>query len=822
MKKIIKSLSMLLLVLALLVTPPTAMAATESAPQSAIAVQETDLITRGQFAALVSSAFGLQEVSDAPSFADVPADHPFAAAIMAVNANGYMVGNSAGRFFPDAIVSGAEAAVLINNIIAFDGSMVEEVTGLSIPTWAVPSASVLLDLTMVDVQLIERPQLTLAEATQFVGAAALALVIAPGTPYALQQVSLRDNFFAYTNRQFLATGVFHPGSLMAGSFNDVSNIVRSQQEIILSEILNNQNLTPGSAEWKVRELYNMFMDNETRIASISLLEPYFDAIRNADSIDELLEVARRYSAYFNLVPFYSMEFSRDARVDATRWAAFVTASSLSLGSRELYADDPALAPVHAAYINMLANMLSAIGEEENIDERAAAVFAIEQQRAARMLPAEAFADIQILLTKVTWDEVLEATSVTQSLSFNEALFALAQEMTVYSADLDYIAFINSLYVEENLEVLRDVALLHVFSSLVPFLDDAFSGLTDELISILLGQAVGGELTIEDRAQQLVTSVMWRTFSRAYYQRFSSPEVKRDVTEMTEEIRAVMREMIAELTWMSAETRAASIEKLDAVTAFIAFPDEPVREMPFEIRPQSEGGNLIEFATSVARLNNEMWLDVLRGPANLSIWGSLPTYTVNAFYNPMENAIIIPAGILQYPFYSVNSTREQNLGAIGAVIAHEFVHAFDPMGSQFDKYGTMTNWWTEADVAAFAERNARVIEILSATEFVGMNISGELTVNEAVTDLGAMEVALTVAAGMEDADLALVMKSWSRIWATRMSPEVAQFIMLTSPHLPATLRTNFILSQLDEFYEVFGIVEGDGMYIPEEDRISFWR
>jgi len=317
--------------------------------------------------------------------------------------------------------------------------------------------------------------------------------------------------------------------------------------------------------------------------------------------------------------------------------------------------------------------------------------------------------------------------------------------------------------------------------------------------------------------------MWRTFSRAYYQRFSSEELKRDVTEMTEEIRDVMRDMIKDIPWMTYETRLASIEKLDAVTAYIAFPDTPVAEVPFTIRAQADGGNLVEFMMSVTRFNNEMWSYALDMPANtVSLWEQLPTYTVNAFYNPMENAIIIPAGILQYPFYCVTSSREQNLGAIGAVIAHEFVHAFDPMGSQFDKYGTMTMWWTEADVEAFAARNQHVIGILNSIEFAGMNIIGALQVGEAVTDLGAMEVALTVASRMEDADLALVMESWARIWATRMTPEVTHFLMMNGPHLPAKLRTNFILAQLNEFYEVFGVVAGDGMYTPVEERISFWR
>ena len=809
MRKTIKSLGTLLLAIILLVTPLVTVMAAET--------QQDDLVTRGLFAAIISEVFQLEPVDGEPSFSDVAADHPFASAIMSVHARGYMVGNSAGRFFPDAIISGAEAAVLVNNIIGFDGLRVTQVTDLAIPVWAVPSASVLLDLTMINAQLIGRPQLTLSEAGQFIEAVALALMIAPGTPYALQQVDLRDNFFAYVNRQFLATGVFHPGSIIAGSWNDLFQKVTEQQETILSEILSNANLASGSDEWKIRELYNMFLDNETRTASISLLEPYFDAIRDIDSMDELLEAAKVYP----LIPFYSMIFVGDARYDATRWAAYISASPLSLGSRELYVNDPSLAPLHAAYIDMLANMLMHIGETEYLEERAAAVFAIEQGRAARMLPAEAYADIQTIFTTVTWDAVLEATSVTQNVKSSETFFERALEMTVYSPYLDYLAFINTLYVEENLQALRDVAKIHIFSLFMSVLDDEFAGLSDGLRSALFGQPMEA-LPIELRAQQFVTSMMWRTFSRAYYQRFSSEEIKNDVTEMVEDIRTVMRDMIEDIPWMSAGTREEAIIKLDAVTTFIAFPDEPVSEWAFEVRPQSEGGNLIEIMKSMGELSYEMWLERLDGPANISIWESLPTSTVNAFYSSMENAIIIPAGILQYPFYCIDNAREENLGAIGAIIAHEFVHAFDPMGSQFDIYGTMTNWWTQADLDAFEERNARVIEILNSIEFAGVGLNGALNVNETVTDLGAMEVAMTVVSRMEDADPALVMKSWARVWATRMSPEVAQFIMLTSPHLPPKLRTNFILAQLDEFYEIFGVAEGDGMYIPEENRISFWR
>ena len=812
MRRMLKKFSAVLLTGIMLVSPITGI--------TVYAQTESDFVTRGQFAAMTSEAFGFS-ADGAAGFADVATDHPFAVGIAGMQALGFMLGDGAGNFFPDVYISGAEAAVIINNMIGFDGSMVPQVH-LPIPAWAVPSASVLLDLDMVDEQLIGRTRLTVDEAAQFVSAAALALVIAPGTPYALSQHRLQDNFFGYINRQFLATGVFNPGWVMATAFGEVAETVRQQQEEILHEILNNPNLPVGSDEWKIRELYNMFLDNEARIASIVLVQPYFDMVREAQSINELLEVARYLSDYFALIPFYSVSFIADSVNDATAWAAIIGERGLTLGSRDLYADIPQLAPVHEAYINMMATMLYHIGETDDLHQRAAAVFDIEQQRAARMMPVEYAASFIGMFTPANWEDMLEASDTTGLLTFNEALFERMVEMNLYSRSLEYVAFINSLYVDENLEVLRDVALISMFSSVMSVLDDAFSGIADELMSVLLGQPINsGDVTIEARGQQLVTSFMWRTFSRAYYQRFSSQELKGYVIEMTEEIRDMMREMIGEIEWMTLETRALSVEKLDAVTAYIAFPDEPVAEWPLDVRPIDEGGNLIYFMTSFARLSNELWLEILDAPANFNFWEHMPTSTVNAFYNPMQNIIVIPAGILQYPFFCLTNTREQNLGGIGAVIAHEFVHAFDPQGSQFDKYGTISDWWLEEDVVNFAARTNQTIEALNTMEFAGVPINGTLIVGEFVTDLGAMEVIMTLV-DRTGGDQALAMEQWARIWASRMSPEVAQFIMMTAVHPPAMIRANLVISQLDEFYRVFGVVEGDGMYIPEENRISFWR
>ncbi|MCL2392404.1 MAG: hypothetical protein FWC66_07335 [Oscillospiraceae bacterium] len=821
--RVLRSLGALLLVVILALMPMTTVLAASvdvrQSPDELIAQAQAP-ITRGEFAMLIESIFAFEVPENAENFLDVPANHPYAAEILAVRAAGYMVGNSTGNFFPDRVISGPEAAAMLGNMLSFDGSLVPQVS-LSIPTWAIASASVLIDLTMVEADLIERQSLTVGEALEFINAIAIARLIPEGTPYALVQTNPRDNFFSYINRQFLATGLFNPGEIIASSFGNTELEVRQQQQVILTEILANTNHAVGSDGWRIQELYTLFMDEYARVASISRLQPYFDAINAAESIDELLEVARRYATYFNLMPYYSLSFIRDARVDATQWAAIVSAAPLGLGSRDFYADDESLAGIHAAYIAYIAALLAYIGETENLEERALAVFQIEQARATRMRPMEYLVNPQTTFVETTWDIVMDATSTTRSLEFNEDFLRLAQGMNVYSPDLEYIRFIESLYVEENLEVLRDAALLEALLPFLPVLGDDAQALSAGLHEAIFG-AVGGEgMTLEERAQQFVTSMMWRTFSRMYYQRFSSQEIKDDVSEMVEEIRDTMRERIANLTWMSEETIATAIEKLDAVQAFVAFPDEPIAEIAFEIQSHADGGCLVEMMLQLAELNQELSLETLSGPANVNLWESMPTSIVNAFYSGMDNAIFIPAGILNYPFYDPNATREQNLGAIGAVIAHEFTHAFDPGGSQFDKDGTLRNWWTEDDFLAFNALNTQMVETISAIEFVGINLNGAFSAGEAIADLGAMAAVLDVVAAMPDGDLSLAMESWARMWAARMSPEVATFIIFNSPHLPMKLRVNFILAQLDEFYEVFGIVEGDGMYIPAEQRLSIW-
>ena len=811
--------ALFLTVIMLLSAPFSGLTAAAQSPEE-LARQSQALITRGEFVMLMNNALMLQEKGAGENFSDVSADHPRADDLLIAKAAGYISGNGAGGVLPDKVISGAEAAVMINNLLGFDGSKVEQVKTLAVPAWAVPSASVLLDLTMVDKAMLEKQQLTVWDALGLVGATSVALMF-QGSPYALIQASPEDDFFAYVNRQFQATATIPPGYMFVMSFTDTNLVVESQQRAILAEILSSPNPAPGSENWIISELYKMFLDNKARTESLSKLQPYLDEIRAAKTINELLGVAKKHTKYFNLQPFYGMSVAGDAMVDATKWCTIIMPSPLDLGSGEYFANDPSLAGVQNAYKALLADMLAYLGETANLESRAEALYLIEKERAAKMLPSEAYFDPQVQYKKTTWEKMLDITKTTNSLTYDEEIYNIMKDKSIYCPDLDYIIFIESLYTEKNLQALKDVAMLTVLSTFQMVLGDDLRDLSDGLTAALLGET-GEKASLEQRAQTFVTTMMMQTFSKKYAEKYCSAKVKTDVSEIVEDVRAKYRERIMSLEWMSDETKSAAVEKLNAVKAFVAYPDKPIQAVTYEVKAKDQGGCLVDLYFSLLDLNHREGINLLKKPLEINLWEHIPTSTVNAFYAATENAIIIPAGILQGVFYSPKASREQNLGAIGAVIAHEFTHAFDNIGARYDKNGTITNWWTDNDYKSFDAMAADVAKALSAIAFVGdIRVNGVLCTPETISDLGAIACVLDIADDTPGADLAGLMESWAAIWAARMSQELAVYLLYMDSHLPNKLRVNFVLSQVDDFYDVFNIKEGDGMYTPAEKRLSIW-
>ena len=173
------------------------------------------------------------------------------------------------------------------------------------------------------------------------------------------------------------------------------------------------------------------------------------------------------------------------------------------------------------------------------------------------------------------------------------------------------------------------------------------------------------------------------------------------------------------------------------------------------------------------------------------------------------------------FYTEGGSEAANMGRIGAVVGHEITHGFDSMGCMYDKDGNLSNWWTAEDSAAFAERTKKVSDYFGSIQVLpGKNVDGELVVTEAVADLGGVSCMLEIAKNIKDFDYDDFFTSFARIWRCQNSQQVEE-ILLQDSHPPGYLRTNVNVQQFSEFYDTFGIKEGDPMYLAPEKRLSVW-
>jgi putative endopeptidase len=219
------------------------------------------------------------------------------------------------------------------------------------------------------------------------------------------------------------------------------------------------------------------------------------------------------------------------------------------------------------------------------------------------------------------------------------------------------------------------------------------------------------------------------------------------------------------------------------------------------------------------------------PVDKSEWGMAPQ-EVNAYYNPLNNEIVFPAAILQPPFFDPNADAAVNYGAIGAVIGHEIGHGFDDQGRKFAPDGSMTDWWSEKDAAAFTTRVDRLIKQYSAFEALpGLKVKGESTIGENIGDLGGLNMAYEAYHMSLKGQPAPVIQgltgdqrfflSYAQIWRAKYRDGALRELVLSDPHSPPYFRLNGTVRNMDAWYTAFDVKPGSKLYLKPEERVSIW-
>ncbi|MCY7352247.1 MAG: M13 family metallopeptidase, partial [Cytophagaceae bacterium] len=323
-------------------------------------------------------------------------------------------------------------------------------------------------------------------------------------------------------------------------------------------------------------------------------------------------------------------------------------------------------------------------------------------------------------------------------------------------------------------------------------------------------------------------LMGDLLGQLYVKEYFSPVAKKRMDEMVTNLRTVFARRIDRLDWMSAETKAEAQKKLAALTTKIGYPSKWKAYEGVTINRNDFYGNVK--ALSQWRYNERM--SRLGKPVDKTEWDVTPP-TVNAYYSPLNNEIMFPAGILQWPFFDPTADDAVNYGAIGTVIGHEMTHGFDDSGRRLNYRGMLKNWWKKEDINSFKKKVQLLIDQYdSYTVLDNLHVKGQLTLDENLADLGGMGIAYeafkTLTPQCKSSKKIDGFTSDQRFFLAfaqlkrhKIRDEAMRININTDPHSPYEFRTNGPLSNFEPFYEAFGVKPGDKMYRPDSLRAKIW-
>jgi putative endopeptidase len=515
--------------------------------------------------------------------------------------------------------------------------------------------------------------------------------------------------------------------------------------------------------------------------------------------------------------------------DASTYGAILYGPILSLPGEDYYLDDTDDGQeIRDAWIDTTAQLLVHLGYSEDEAVLAAeTVLAFETELVRIKTPdIELFNDpsesnnplmrdeLDELLPGMDWETFFEETNLPRS----------ADTITVW--DLAYMQGLQDVLDEAEpltLRYLYDIQLIWNFSSYLTTEIDAlafsFNG------GVLLG--LEERRPVEQRALFAVEEWIPDPLSEAYIEEYFSPESKAQVEDMIDKIVAASRIRVQNNPWMTDETKVATLDKLDLLIVGIGYPDDWFSYERVEI-----GDSLFETVMNIFNATYAQGFEGVGHRADRDRWFMNPI-DINAAYSPDTNMMIFPAAILQPPYFDPDADLASNYGGIGAVIAHELIHGFDPSGAQYDGEGNLVSWWTEADYDAFQNLTDRVVDRYSGLEVLpGLMVNGELSIGENVADMGAVQVAYDALQihialdGPEHGPWFLTQDqrffvAWATIWRAVSTPEYYAFLIATDEHAPHPIRAVEPLRHVDAFYEAFDIGPDDPEYLPPEERIVIW-
>lgn len=675
-----------------------------------------------------------------------------------------------------------------------------------------------------------------------------------------------DDLFRFVNGPWIDTYRLPDDKARYGSFDKLAEDAESQ----IRDILEDEDCPAA----KSQALYRSFMDTDAiEAAGATPIRPALDAIDHAADKAALTRTIGALKPIDMGPDVFDIAVFGDPKNPDTN-VVHLEQSGIGLPDEAYYREDH-YAPIREAYVDMVAKQLrlAGYGDEETTRAQADRFLDVETRIAANhwdnvatrdsqktynptdfVTLSDELAHFNIAAWADAWQGAYDATPAAKTQPVD--LTAALQHTIVHEPS--FLKGFDAFWNNADLDDLKLWARVHVIIGTASLLSHDY----DVANFDFYGKVLSGTTQQRDRWRRgvsLVNGVCGEDVGREYVKRHFPESSKQRMGQLVDNLIDAYRVSITNSDWLGEETKAKALEKLSKFTPMIGYTERWRDYTAFDVHADA---GLVANMQAAALYEWGFQLSKAGKPVDKGEWLMNPQ-TVNAYYEPSMNVIVFPAAILQPPFFDPKAEDAANYGGIGAVIGHEIGHGFDDQGSQYDGDGKLNNWWTDEDRKNFEARTGALIAQYNS--FVPLqlaekyadepdkapHVNGALTIGENIGDLGGVNIALKAyafalgkAAGKSDAEedgspaaikalldtapemdgftgLQRFFLSYASIWRTKNRDELAEQYLQIDPHSPAEFRTNGIASNVDLFYDAFGVTEGDAMWLAPKDRVRIW-
>lgn len=636
-------------------------------------------------------------------------------------------------------------------------------------------------------------------------------------------VSPADDFYRFANGGWLDSNPVPPEYGAWGSAHEVH--VRNEGK--LHELLKRAakaGAGTGSTDQLVGDYFTAGMDKD-QIESLGLdpIQPWLDLISDIHDIDDIQRLVVEFHQ-IGIGVLFTQSVIPDFE-EPTENLLYLDQGGLGLPDRDYYLrDDDQSKALVAAYRGHIAKMLE-LAELENGSDTIGSILSIETAIAEASYTNVQMRDVDLITNKHDMSAARDLMPRFDLVSYLAGVNA-GDESMVNVDNVELYPKLDALLEKTPMSDWKAYFRWHLLRATASTLPEAFETESFEFY----GKALGGQKEQKERWQRVLgagSGDIGQLISQLYVAENFTPESKRAMEQLVDYLIVAMRERLTTIEWMSEDTRREALRKLEGFGYKIGYPDVWRDYTGLEIAPDQWLGNRI----AASRFEFHRNIEKLGQPVDPHEWSMAP-HIVNAYYHPLRNEIVFPAGILQSPFFDLDADDAVNYGAIGSVIGHEITHGFDDQGSKFDATGQMRDWWAAEDAAEFEGRAEVVVDQFNAYEVEdGLNVNGELTLGENIADLGGLKLALTALLSALDvkdtADVAGLTPqqrfylSYARAWRQNYTDEYLRLLVNSDPHSPSHFRCNGPLSNLASFGESFDIAAGSPSLRPIAERADVW-